>query len=190
MELHPKYDSDIETDDPIYTCQECVKRFMIHVIRLSGPRMVTLISVSVCAQLCPVLCNTLDCSPDSSVHGIFQASILERVAISSSRGSSCPRDQTCVSCVSCIAGRLFTVWFTRTKPILKLNLTIIQRSKNNSIDLDSLLLCIISGDMEIPQQLLFFLWKSICKISSFRNVCYIATVLNMWKYGLPLWTSG
>ena len=88
MELHPKYDSDIETDDPIYTCRECVKRFMIHVIRLSGPRMVTLISVSVCAQLCPVLCNTLDCSPDSSVHGIFQASILERVAISSSRGSA------------------------------------------------------------------------------------------------------
>ena len=33
------------------------------------------------------------------VHGIFQARILEWVAISSSRGSSCPRDQACVSCV-------------------------------------------------------------------------------------------
>ena len=35
--------------------------------------------------------------PGSSVHGIFQARILERVAISYSRGSSQPRDQTQVS---------------------------------------------------------------------------------------------
>ena len=35
-------------------------------------------------------------------HGIFQARILEGVAISSSRGSSPPRDQACVSCISCI----------------------------------------------------------------------------------------
>ena len=89
MELPPKYDSDIETDDPIYTCQECVKRFMIYIIRLSGPRMLTLISVSVSAQLCLLLCSTLDCSPpDSSVRGIFQARIQEWVAISSSRGSA------------------------------------------------------------------------------------------------------
>ena len=44
----------------------------------------------------------MDCSPlDSSVHGIFQARVLEWVAISFSRGSSQPRDQTCVSCHSC-----------------------------------------------------------------------------------------
>ena len=36
------------------------------------------------------------------VHGIFQARILEWVATSSSRGSSCPRDWTHVSCISCI----------------------------------------------------------------------------------------
>ena len=55
------------------------------------------------AQSCPALCNPFDCSlPDSSVHGIFQARILEWVAISSSRASSQPRDQTLVSCVSCI----------------------------------------------------------------------------------------
>ena len=35
----------------------------------------------------------------SSVHGIFQARILEWVAISFSRGSSQPRDQTCISCI-------------------------------------------------------------------------------------------
>ena len=37
--------------------------------------------------------------PDSSVHGIFQAGILKWVAISFSRGSSWPRDQTCFSCI-------------------------------------------------------------------------------------------
>ena len=59
-------------------------------------------------QLCPVLCNPLDCSlPGSSVHGILQARMLKWVAISSSRGSPGPRDQTRVSCSSCIAGRLF-----------------------------------------------------------------------------------
>ena len=42
----------------------------------------------------------MDCSlPVSSVPGIFPARILERVAISSSRGSSQPRDQTFVSCI-------------------------------------------------------------------------------------------
>ena len=48
--------------------------------------------------------------PGSSVHGIFQARILEWVAISFSRGSSRPRDRTRVSH---IVGRRFTVWATR-----------------------------------------------------------------------------
>ena len=49
-------------------------------------------------QLCPTLCNPMDCSlPDSSVHGVLQARILEWVAISSSRGSSQPRNWNHVS---------------------------------------------------------------------------------------------
>ena len=53
------------------------------------------------------LCDPMDCSlPDSSVHGISQATILEWVVIASSRGSSRSRDQTRISCVSCIAGSL------------------------------------------------------------------------------------
>ena len=40
--------------------------------------------------------------PGSSVHGVLQARILEQVAISFSRGSSKPTDQTRVSYVSCI----------------------------------------------------------------------------------------
>ena len=50
-----------------------------------------------------ILCNPRDCSPPgSSVLGILQARILEWVAISSSRGSSRPRDWTHVSYISCI----------------------------------------------------------------------------------------
>ena len=57
----------------------------------------------------PTLCNPLDYSPrGSSVHGISQARILEWVAILFSRGSSQPRDLTCISCISYIAGGFFT----------------------------------------------------------------------------------
>ena len=63
------------------------------------------------AQLCQALCDAMDCGPPgSSVHEIFQARILEWVAISFSRGSSQHRDRTWVSCT---AGRFFTDWATR-----------------------------------------------------------------------------
>ena len=63
------------------------------------------------AQSCLTLCNTMDCSPPGScVHEIFQARILDWVAISLSRGSSWPRNWTRVSC---IADRFFTGWTTR-----------------------------------------------------------------------------
>ena len=53
----------------------------------------------------------MDCSlPGSSVHGIFQATVLEWIAISFSRGSSRPRDRTQVSL---IVDRRLTVWATR-----------------------------------------------------------------------------
>ena len=65
----------------------------------------------VCVQSCLTLHDPLDYRlPGSSVHRIFQARKLEWVAISSSRGSSWPRNWTCISCVSCIAGRFFTCW--------------------------------------------------------------------------------
>ena len=67
--------------------------------------------VCLVAQSYLTLCNPLDCSPPgSSVHGIFQTRILEWVVISFSRGSSWPRDKTCVSC---IADRFFTGWAIR-----------------------------------------------------------------------------
>ena len=61
-------------------------------------------SWSVCVQSC--LCDPMDCSPPgSSDHEIFQARILEWVAVSFSRASSQTRHRTHVSC---IAGRFFT----------------------------------------------------------------------------------
>jgi len=58
----------------------------------------------------------MDCSlPGSSVHGIFQARVLEWVAISFSRGSSQPRDQTQVSH---IVGRHFTCLSQQGSPKL------------------------------------------------------------------------
>ena len=63
---------------------------------------VTHVYTELCAQVltvtqaCPTLCNPMDCSPpDSFVHGILQARIQEWVAISSSRGSSQRKAQTC-----------------------------------------------------------------------------------------------
>ena len=54
-------------------------------------------------QSCPTLCDPMDhSSPGSSVPGIHQARILEWVATSCSRGSSQPRNQTCISYVSCV----------------------------------------------------------------------------------------
>ena len=63
---------------------------------------------SLCAQSCLTLYDPMDCNspPGSSVHGISQARMWEWVAISSSRGSSQPRGQTCISF---LAGRFFTL---------------------------------------------------------------------------------
>ena len=62
-------------------------------------------------QSCLTLWDPVKCSPpDSSVHGILQARVLELLAISFSRGHSRPRYQTWVSC---IAARFFTIWATQ-----------------------------------------------------------------------------
>ena len=70
--------------------------------------------VCVLAQSCdPMACNL----PGSSVHGIFQARILEWVAISYSRGSSWLR-KTRISCVSCLGKQILYYCPTRAYTIL------------------------------------------------------------------------
>ena len=77
------------------------------------------------SSLLPLCCSLrpLDCSPglDSSVHGIFQARILEWVAISFSRGSPRPRDG---ACNSCIGRSILYRWATREAPSCLLEVSI------------------------------------------------------------------
>ena len=68
---------------------------------LDGLGYVCLLACSV-TQSCPTLCDPMDCSPpDSAVHGVSQARILEQFAISYLRRSSWLRDWTHISCTSC-----------------------------------------------------------------------------------------
>ena len=74
----------------------CGMLLSIGLIRSSG-------CVCLVVKWCQALSDPVDCSPwGSSVHGIFQAGILEWVAISSSKGSSRPRDRSWFSCISCV----------------------------------------------------------------------------------------
>ena len=78
------------------------------------PQNTKCVCVCLVKKLCPSLCEPMDGSPPGfSVHEIFQARILEWVAISYSKGSSRPRGQTWVSCISCIGRRILyscTIW--------------------------------------------------------------------------------
>ena len=106
---------------PLWTTQALSWKNMILVILVLISSFVPVVVVyGLVAKSCPTLCDPMDCSPPaSSVHGIFQARILEWIAISFSRGSSQPRNRTQVSC---IAGRFFTNWAMReiSSPYLSL----------------------------------------------------------------------
>ena len=79
-------------------------------------------------------CDSTDCRlPGSSVHGIFQARILEWVAMPSSRGSSQLRDWTQVFC---IAGRFFINWATRE--VLKYSRAVVKTPHSQCLDLGSI----------------------------------------------------
>ena len=93
-------------------------------------------SESEVTQSCPTLLDPKDYSPPgSSIHGIFQARILEWIAISFCRGSSQLRDQTQVSY---IVDRLFTIWATRESLRYAGDTTLMAKSK----ELKSLLISV------------------------------------------------
>ena len=86
-------------------------------------------------QLCLTLCNPMDCSPPgSSVLGILQTRILEWVAMPSSRGSSQPRDLTCVSYVSCISRRVLYHQHHLGSPIFKYSLKVLAQFVIKQVD--------------------------------------------------------
>ena len=74
-----------------------------------SPSVLISLPCGLVTKSCPTVCNPMDL-PGSSVHGILQARILEWVAMSFSRESPWPRDQTQVSCT---AGGFFTNRATR-----------------------------------------------------------------------------
>ena len=91
MNFFPHFGSHIPDSSP-WTLMENVD------IQRTGPVIRPGSSRGVCvcvcgrAQSCLTLCDSMDCNPPgSSVHGIFQAKILEWVVISSSGGSSWPK---------------------------------------------------------------------------------------------------
>ena len=85
--------------------------FVVYLLEIAK-KWVKLLCIACCcyrlvAKSCLIHCNPMGCSlPGSSIHGISQTRILQWVAISFTRGSSWPRDQTCISC---IAGGFFTI---------------------------------------------------------------------------------
>ena len=89
------------------------------------------VRVCVCVlitQSCLTLWHPMDCSPpDSSVHGILQARILEWVAIPFSRRSSWPRNRTQVSCIT---GGFFTLWAIGEAPYMIIVLNYFQNFKD------------------------------------------------------------
>ena len=69
------------------------------------------------SQSCLTLGDPMDCSlPGSAIHGIIPATVLEWVAISSSRGSSRRRDRTCLTCVSSIGKQVLSPLAPPGKP--------------------------------------------------------------------------
>ena len=115
------------TGFPVHHQLVLLQKFFLHLSSISvpwadfhkyskSPHMILQVCVCVRARACTLsrfshvrLCDPVDCSLlGSSVHGILQARILEWVAMPFSRGSSQPRNQTQVSCISCTAGRFST----------------------------------------------------------------------------------
>ena len=87
-----------------------------------------LLYVCVSAQLYIAIWDPMDWGlPSSSVHGVLQARILEWVAITYSRGSSRPRDQIHVSCISCTGRWIIYHWATWEAHISSTNHMFLQR---------------------------------------------------------------
>ena len=112
-------------------------------------------SESEVAQSCLTLCDPLDCSPPRpSVCWIFQARVLEWVAISFSRGFSWPRDWTQVSCI--VSKTLYHLSHQGSpflpKSILITDLSVLRRAHT---------LCV--GGLSSPRNLLLPEWKFIAK---------------------------
>ena len=128
-------------------------------------------------QSCPTLCDPMDCSlPDSFVHGILQARILEWDAISFSRESSQPRDWTEVSL---IVGRLFTDWATREHQ-KKNNLGGLVKSRDQSFWLSRS--WVVLADLHFYQVLRLFWCCWICGLENNWTKLFLMLHSFLWFF--------
>ena len=130
------------------------------------------LSCAVLGRFSPVwpFCDPMNCSlPGSSVHGISQVIILKQVTISFSRESSRPTDWTRISCVSYIAGRLFTCWAIREAWYWLIIFFVL------------LSLIHVSSHFLAPHTFIGFLYMSAQTPLSFLNF------LLFWQYHTGLW---
>ena len=100
-------------------------------------------------QSCSTLCTAVDCSPRAPLSmGILQAEIPGWVASSSSSGSSQPRNESSISCVSCTVGGFFTTHPRKPLPLL-------QKSRSHSFYLSPTIFTVLI-QFYFPVLLLFF----------------------------------
>ena len=106
--LYSQYEEKLQEEQQRHNAEkEALLVCMSHLLMEQPGSVGCIIVENEVTQSCPTLCDLIDCSlPGSSVHGIFQAIVLEWIAISFSRGSSQPRARTRVSC---IVDRRFTI---------------------------------------------------------------------------------
>ena len=149
-------------------------------------------------QSCLNLCNPMDCSPPgSSAHVICQTRILEWVAISFSKESSQPRDQTGVSCISCIGRWILYLWASWEVWWLSFDHFIIKKfsiihSKTSTIAIsvagstlsysDSYVSLFLFWSRSYKDKIIFCRWKSF---EWFRRKYIQPSLINIWCYYKP-----
>ena len=134
---------------------------------------------------CPTLCDPIDCNPpDSSVHGIFQAGILEWVAISFSRGSSRPRDWNCISALqkcSLPLSHLGIQAFTHSSPHTWLTLLQLPQPSSLSPHCDAFP-CSLQGMEPLPVRIIPHIQHSAPTASYYQlalSICFTFPVVTV-----------
>ena len=143
---------------------------------VSGMLAVIIVIISpLCVRVCVCMCSVMSDSvapwtvspPGSSAHGTFQARILESGAISYSRGSSQPRDQTSLESPA-LAGKLFTTgasWEAQYFIIINRSFVWILGSENNSFQaVSTFLIQCPNGITTAPWGRLHFSYRCCCSI--------------------------
>ena len=153
--------------------------------------MCVCVCVRVRAQSCPTLCDPMDRRPPgSSVHGILQAGTLEGVAIPFSRGSSWPRDWTCVY-INLIysAGAaewntqpaFFFFWFASNMLCFALFLTLGSSNFLNTVE--------FQASVEIKTHLIYYSWRKLFLLLSLnwtRSLLKLKFHQDDQKFGMKL----